>query len=86
MHIHGQIPDIGGTNFYGVSSGERAEATRRAAEVRKRLRKAAAQGVETGSSPEESMLIGRWLDARHGRVLSGDEERFAESGRDADLG
>lgn len=85
MHIHGQLLNVQGAGFYGVSNGERAAAAQRAAETRKRLLKAG-QNEPSDASPEETALIGQWLDARHSQVLSADEYRPAASGRDADFG
>jgi hypothetical protein len=85
MHIHGSISNIQGAGFYGVSNGERAAAAQRAAETRKRLLKAGQNGSDD-LSPEETALIGHWLDARHSQVLGEDEYRAAASGRDPDFG
>ena len=85
MHIHGNSMNINAANFYSVGNGERSAAAQRAAEVRKKLLKNAAS-VEEAASPEESLLIGQWLDSRHSQVLSEDEYRTAASGKDPDLG
>ena len=85
MHIHGAISNVQGAGFYGVSNGEKAATAERAAETRKRLLKAGQSGPDD-QSPEETALIGHWLDARHSQVLSEDEYRPAASGRDPDFG
>jgi hypothetical protein len=89
MHIHGNSMNINATNFYSVGNGERSAATQRAAEVRKKLLKNAASveaSLEAGASPEESLLIGQWLDSRHSQVLSEDEYHTAASGKNLDFG
>jgi hypothetical protein len=63
MHIHGNSKGINAADFYSAAQEERAAAARRAAETRKKLLKSA-QEVQAGASPEESTLIGQWLDAR----------------------
>jgi hypothetical protein len=77
--------NINAANFYSVGNGERAAAAQRAAEVRKKLLKSASS-LEGEASPEESLLIGQWLDSRHSQVLSQDEYHTAASGKDPDFG
>ena len=84
MHIHGSIQNIQniqGANFNSISS--RNAAAERAAEVRKRLLKSTA--TIDGQSPDESQLIGHWLDARHSQVQSQGQYRDAATGEDPDL-
>ena len=90
MHIHGGMPNAQGTQLASVAGAEAAEAARRTAEVRKRLLKAA-QTPGGDTTPEETLLIGQWLDSRgldsrHSQVLSGDEYHSAVEGRDPELG
>jgi len=85
MHIHGNPMNVNAANLYSAAQGERAAANQRAAEVRKKLL-AGASGVEAGSSPEETLLIGQWMDGRHSQVLSGDAYQAAASGKDPDFG
>ena len=85
MHIYGNSMNINAANFYSVGNGERAAAAQRAAEVRKKLLKSASS-LEGEASPEESLLIGQWLDSRHSQVLSQDEYHTAASGKDPDFG
>lgn len=88
MHIHGAIQNVQGAGFYGVSNGERAIAAQRAAETRRRLLKSAhALDADAGQEmTEESALVSQWMDARHSHVLTGDEDRATESGRDPAFG
>jgi hypothetical protein len=93
MHIHGQLP---GAGTYSVGNAARAATAERAAETRKRLLRAGQSrpGSRPGLdgpddlSPDEMALIGRWMGLRHSRVLTDDEYRateFGRNGRDLDL-
>ncbi len=81
MHIHGNSMNVNAANFYSVGNGERSAA----AEVRKRLLKSAASVNET-ATPEETAMVGRWLDSRQSQVESDAEYHTAASGRDPDFG
>jgi len=85
MRIHGELMNVQAANFYSAAQGERAAAARRAAEGRKKLLKSASE-IEASATPEETLLIGQWLDGRHSQVLSGDEYHAAASGKDPDFG
>jgi hypothetical protein len=69
MHIHGNSMDINAADFYSAAQGERAAAARRAADTRKKLLRDARE-LEAEASPDETALIGQWLDARHSQVWS----------------
>jgi hypothetical protein len=83
MHIH---PAAIGQHAINISAAgnQRAAATQRAAEVRKRLLKS----VDTidASDPGATFLIGQWMDSRHSQVLPQDEYHSAASGKDPDFG
>ena len=66
MHIHSM--GVNPAGFYAASEGERAANAQRAAEVRKKLLKSAAQ-IED-ATPEETLLISQWLDGRHSQTES----------------
>jgi len=84
MHTHGSVLNVQGANFASVSNGERAAASQRAAEVRKRLLKSAqAPGGDT--TPEESKLIGNWLNVYHNQSLADDEYHTSSPGEETDL-
>lgn len=83
MHLHGSIPNVQSANYYGVSSGETADAARRAAETRKKLLTA---GQSLATTPEETALVSQWLDGRHSQTLTGDAYHAAAIGRDPELG
>lgn len=84
MHIHGNMMNVQGGNFYAAGLQDRAAAAARAAEVRKRLLKSA-QGLG-GETTAEETLIGHWLDAQSGEGANEDEDRGAALGRDPDFG
>jgi hypothetical protein len=77
--------NINAANFYSVGNGEKSAAAERAAEVRKRLLKGAAN-VNGAATSEETLMIGQWLDSRHSQVESNAEYRAVASGRDPDFG
>ena len=91
MHIHGQLNPVNAANFYGAAQNERAEANRRAAEVRRKLahgasRTASADFFSPDSvTDDETFLVGRWLDARPHDPLPGDEYRDNSESREQDL-
>lgn len=85
MHIHGNSMGSNAVNIYSAAQAERAAAMRQAAETRRRLRMRAA-GMEGGSSPEENLLIGRWLDEDPGEASRGGGYNPSAPGRDPDFG
>ncbi len=87
MHIHGNSMNVNSASFYSVANGEKAVAAERAADVRKRLLKGAA-AVDGTASPEETLLIGHWLDGEpsNGQPRPRDSEPHSWSGRDPDFG
>jgi len=76
---------INPANFYAASQGEKTANEQRAAEVRKKLLKGASE-IDAAASPEETLMIGQWLDARHSQVQSEDEYHSSAAGRDLDFG
>jgi hypothetical protein len=84
MHIHGNFSNLHSAGLESAAGSDRAAAAERAAETRRRLLKKT-QEAESGSSPEETLLISQWHDARHSQVLTGDESRTASSGKDTDF-
>jgi hypothetical protein len=85
MHIHGNSMTVNAANFYSAGQNEKTAAAERAAEVRKKLLKGASQ-IEGAATPEETLMIGQWLDSRHSQVQSEDGYRTAASGKDVDFG
>jgi hypothetical protein len=60
MHIHGTGMNLNAASLYSSAGAEKAAEAQRAAEVRKRLL-AKAQSASIDVSPEESLMISRWL-------------------------
>jgi hypothetical protein len=76
---------VNAANFYSATQEERAAAAQRAASVRKKLIKSASE-LEGMASPEETLLIGQWMDSRHSQVESGEQNYINISGKDPDFG
>jgi hypothetical protein len=87
MHIHGNSFNV---QAAGLSAAQelRAAETRRAADVRKKLLKSVA-GLDSAADPEETLLMGRWLDAHpgqtHGSVENEDEYHSSSSSKESDF-
>jgi hypothetical protein len=84
MHIHGNSMAINAANFYSASQEERAAATRRAADVRRKLMKSASD-IEGVAAPDEAFMVSHWMDAQHSKVQSEDQYHSNSSGRDTDF-
>ena len=84
MHIHGNQWNLNAVNPYYAAS-ENAAARQRAAGVRKKLLKSAAE-IEGAATPEETLLIGQWLDSRPSPVESEDQYHASAADRDSDFG
>jgi hypothetical protein len=76
---------INAANFYSAAENDKTSAAQRAADVRKKLLKSASE-IEDLATPEESLLIGQWMDSRHSQVESEDEYRTSAEGKDPDFG
>jgi hypothetical protein len=76
---------VNAANFYSVAQNEKTAAAQRAADVRKKLLKGASES-EGAATPEESLLIGQWMDSRHSQVQSEDQYHTAASGKDPEFG
>ncbi len=85
MHIHGSSMAVNAASFYSAAQNEKAAAAERAGEVRKRLLKGASETAGS-ATPEETLMIGQWMDSRHSQVQSEDGYRTAASGREIDFG
>jgi hypothetical protein len=75
---------VNAANFYSAIQEERA-AAQRAAGVRRKLLRNASE-IEGAATPEESLLIGQWMDSRHSQVESEDEYRATNAGKDPEFG
>jgi DNA phosphorothioation-dependent restriction protein DptG len=85
MHIHGSQMNPYSASLYSSAGAEKAAEAQRAADVRKKLMKSASD-IEGVPSPDETFLVGQWMDSRHSQVLSGDEYHAAATGKDPDFG
>jgi len=83
MHIHGNSMNMNAANSYSVAGAEKAAVAERAAAVRKKLLKGAAS-VDEVASPEESLMIGKWLSGSQSE--SDGEYHTSSSGKDSDFG
>jgi hypothetical protein len=61
MHIHGMQMNFNQVSLQSAAASEKTAAAQRAAEVRKKLLKRA-EGTDDELNPEESFMIGRWLE------------------------
>jgi len=84
MHIHGNSMAINAASSYSAIQEERA-AAQRAASVRRKLLRSASE-IDAANTPEETLLIGQWLDSRHSRVQSKEQYRAGASGKDPEFG
>jgi hypothetical protein len=86
MHIHPTGVGLHAINTYSLAN-ERAANAQRAAEIRKKLLKAAqSDDLDVSTDPDATLLVGQWLDSRHSQTLPGDEYHAAAEGKDPDLG
>lgn len=85
MHIHGNSMTVNAANFYSATQEEKAAAAQRAASVRKKLIRSASE-IEGAASPEETLMIGQWMDSRHSHVQSGEQYSDSVSGKDPNFG
>ena len=86
MHVHPAAVGLHAINTYSLAN-ERAANAQRAAEVRKKLLKAAqSDDLDVNTDPDAALLVGQWLDSRHSQTLPGDEYHAAAEGKDPDLG
>jgi len=76
---------VNAADFYSASQQQRADATQRAAEVRKKLLKGSSQ-VDAASDPDEAFMIGQWTDSQHSQAQSEDQYHASASGKDPALG
>jgi hypothetical protein len=84
MHIHGNQMNSNAINPYSAAT-ERAVASQKAADVRKKLMNSGSD-VESASSPDEHFMVGQWIGQQHGQSFTEDEFHAGDSGRDSDFG
>jgi hypothetical protein len=85
MHIHGNPLSVNAANFYSAIQEEKTAAAQRAANVRKKLIKSASE-LEGAATPEETLLIGQWMNSRHSQVQNEEQYNNSASGKDPDFG
>jgi hypothetical protein len=76
---------VNAANFYSATQEEKAAAAQRAASVRKKLIRSASE-IEGTASPEETLLIGQWMDSRHSQGQSEEQYPNSVSCKDPDFG
>lgn len=84
MHIHGSM-NMNAASLYSAAGAEKAAEAKRAADVRKKLL-SGAEGIDGESTPEESMMISRWLNGGSSQSQRESEYRDAAAGKDPDFG
>jgi hypothetical protein len=85
MHIHGNSMNVNAANSYSVANSEKAAATQRAADVRKRLLNSVA-GLAGTDSGQAATLVSRWLGANPNQSEGDGEYHASSSGKDSDFG
>jgi hypothetical protein len=81
MHIHENTVAVNGASFYSAVQGQSSAAALRAAEVRKKLLRGASE-MRSVATPDEALLMGRWLDVKHRQIP--DEDEYHPSSSDSD--
>lgn len=84
MHIHANRMNLNAVNPYSAAA-EKAAATQRAADVRKKLVKSAID-IEGAANPDEAFMLGRWKNSRQGQPQDDVEYHATTAGKDSDFG
>jgi hypothetical protein len=84
LHIHGNQMNFNAINSHSAAA-ERAVASQRAADVRRKLMKSTSD-IEGISSPNEHFMVGQWMGQQNGQSFTEDEFHAGRSGRDSDFG
>jgi hypothetical protein len=84
MRIHASPTNLNAVNPYSAAA-EKAAATQRAADVRKKLTKSASD-IEGVSTPAEAYMVGDWMGARQGATHGDVEYHTSAAGKDSDFG
>jgi|HubBroStandDraft_5_1064220.scaffolds.fasta_scaffold37553_4 hypothetical protein len=83
MHIHPNPMSLNPANSWSPAA-DRAAATQKAADLRRKLMKSASD-IEGIPSPDEAYRVDRLTDPLHGQSFSDDEYRPGNSGRISDF-
>jgi len=86
MHIHGNQMDMNSASLYSAAGAEKAAATQKAADVRRKLMKSATD-IEGISSPDEAYLVSKWMDPLQSQEHGGQahEDKYRSSTPDEDF-
>jgi len=84
MRTHGNQANLNTINPYSAAA-EKATAAQRATDVRRKLLKSAS-GIEGTPSPEEALMVGKWMGATNSQAQVDVEYHTAGAGRDSDFG
>jgi hypothetical protein len=76
---------VNAANFYSATHEERASAAQRTASVRKKLIRSSSE-IEGAASPEETLLIGQWMDSQHSQGQNEEQYPNSASGKDPNFG
>ena len=85
MNIHGNSMTVNAANLYSATQEQSAATTHRAASVRKKLIRSASE-MEGVATPEETLMIGQWVNSQHNHAQSEEQYPNSASGKDPDLG
>ncbi|MGA3047241.1 MAG: hypothetical protein ABSD67_11495 [Terracidiphilus sp.] len=83
MHVHSAQMNMNSVNPYSAAA-EKAIATQRAADVRKKLVKSAA-ALEGASSPEGDLMISQWMNADQSQAQGEGQNHAGVAGKDSDF-
>jgi hypothetical protein len=84
MRTHGNQANLNTINPYSAAA-EKATAAQRAADVRKKLLKSAGS-VDGSASPQEALMVGKWMNPTNTKAQVEVEYHTASAGRDSDFG
>ena len=87
MHIHGSFMDMNASGLCSTAAAEKAAATKRAADVRRKLMKSATD-IEGISTPDEAYMVSKWMEPLHNQPQkqTQGEDHSASVSKDLDLG
>ena len=84
MHIHSNLMNLSAMNPYSAAADQAISSAQKAASVRKKLTKAAAE--TSTSSTDETLMVANWSKTSHPQKLPEDEYHAGDSGKDSDFG
>jgi len=84
MHIHSNETSFNVVNPWSAAA-ERAAATQKAADIRKRLMGSASE-IQGVSSPDEAAMVGKWMVPGQSPLHVDVEYHTSTAGKDSDFG